>query len=290
MLRYREAYWADREARRAFQTFLRAIHDLDLVRWEAAGQWDDDYRPFSFFDDEGRVVSSVCLYSLEMVVQGSPCRAAQISGVGTLPAYRRRGLNRELTERAIAWAQAEGHAFFFLFADEEAFPFYEACGFRQLAESVPSVTIDAVDVRTGAVTLDPDEASDRQRLVRAVRRRTPVSERLGVLSAPLFLFHAVYPGWERLLHIPDLDVIVACRHHGERLTLFDVVGERIPSLDRLLTHVATPETREVTFRFLPERLDPGPLSWRETTENGLHDRGDIPLRGQRFLFPFTAHA
>jgi ribosomal protein S18 acetylase RimI-like enzyme len=290
MLRYREAYWEDRDARRAFQAFLHEIHGLDLVRWEAAGQWDDDYRPFSFFDREGRVVSSVCLYSLDMVVEGSPRRAAQISGVGTLPAYRRRGLNRELTERAIAWAQAAGHAFFFLFADEGALPFYEACGFQQLAESVPSVAVDSVVARPGAVVLDPNEAVDRQRLVRAVQRRTPVSERLGVLSAPLFLYHAVYPQWERLLHIPDLDVIVACRHRGERLTLFDVVGERIPTLDRLLPHVATPDVKEVTFRFLPERLDPGPLTWRETTENGLHERGDIPLRGQRFLFPFTAHA
>jgi len=290
MLRYREAYWEDRDARRAFQGFLREIHGLDLCRWEAIGQWDDDYRPFSFFDADGRVVSSVCVYALDMVVRGAACRAAQISGVGTLPEYRRRGLNRKLTERALAWAADAGCAFVFLFANEDAFGFYEACGFEHLVEFVPTADVRVGETRPGAVTLDPSRPADLDLLRRAARLRAPVSERLGVLSAPLFLFHVVYPRWERLLHVPDLDTIVACRHEGERLTLFDVVAEEVPSLERLLPYVAAPGTTEVTFRFLPERLAPGDLRWQASPENGLHDRGDIPLRGERVIFPHTAQA
>ena len=61
---FREAYWADPIARRSFQRFLVEIHDLDLRAWESSGDWDDHYRPFSYFDGDGRVVSSVCVYSL----------------------------------------------------------------------------------------------------------------------------------------------------------------------------------------------------------------------------------
>ena len=90
-LEFREAYWDDRKARQAFKEFLVEIHGLDLSAWEQAGFWDEDYRPFTLFDAAGRVVSSVCVYSVEMLVHGESCRAAQISGVGTLPDRRRQG-------------------------------------------------------------------------------------------------------------------------------------------------------------------------------------------------------
>jgi GNAT superfamily N-acetyltransferase len=286
---FREAYWADPAARRAFQRFLVEIHGLDLSGWESAGYWDESYRPFSYFDAEGRVVSSVCVYSLAMIVRGSPCRGAQISGVGTSAARRRQGLNRRLTEIALEWA-ATDHEFVFLFANDDAVPFYARCGFLPVEERIPRVDVQPGRPRPGLRRLDLDEATDVELLHGLAERRAPVSDTLGVISPRLFMFHALYRFRECLYHIRDLDVVVAVERDGPRLTVYDVVGPRVPRLDDLGPYLIAAETTEIEFYFVPDKLAIENPRWRALRGNNLHDRGDIPLRTERFLFPFTAHA
>jgi len=288
-LHYREAYWDDRNARQAFKEFLVQIHGLDLSAWEQAGMWDDHYRPFTYFDDAGRVVSSVCVYSLEMLVRGEPCRAAQISGVGTLADRRREGLNRRLTEHALRWA-APDHRFVFLFADDEAVPFYDRCGFLPLAEQTPWVVVDPREPLRGARKIDISNPHELESLRRRATARVPASETLGVHSEKLFLFHAIYTLSDALWEIPALDCVVAARHEGARTTIYDVVAERVPSFDELYPYIACGDAREVAFYFSPDRLAVDGLRWEPLTGNNLHDRGEFPLRGERMLFPFTAHA
>jgi GNAT superfamily N-acetyltransferase len=286
---FREAYWGDPAARRAFQRFLIEIHDLDLRAWESAGYWDDDYRPFSYFDADGRVVSSVCVYSLEMVVRGTRCRAAQVSGVGTAPSQRRRGLNRRLTEIALEWA-APDHDFVFLFANDDAIGFYDRCGFLPVAEQTPFVAVEGSEPRPGARALDVGDPADLDLARVSAARRAPVSDTLGVLGEKLFMFHALYSLPGLLYHVRDLDVIVALRHEGSRSTLYDVVGPRVPGFFDLLPYLLTPRTEQIDFLFVPDKLGVEGLQWRPLTGNNLHGREDFPLRGEPFLFPFTAHA
>jgi hypothetical protein len=81
-------YWNDLNARAAFKSFMRTIHGLDFSLWESAGCWDDAYTPFSFFRGD-KIVASVCIYLLDSVIDGRETRLAQVSGVGTLPQWRR---------------------------------------------------------------------------------------------------------------------------------------------------------------------------------------------------------
>ena len=142
-LTFRSSYWEDLSARDGFKKFLNSMFGLDLTLWEQKGFWDDDfYTPFSFFEDD-RVVSSACLYSMDMVIGGQRRRLGQFSGVGTLPQYRRRGLNRKLTEQAMQWASPT-HDGFFLFATDEAVPFYAECGFVATQESAPTLMISTL--------------------------------------------------------------------------------------------------------------------------------------------------
>ena len=131
-LELRTEYWHDDRARAAFKTFMRTIHGLDFTRWESAGFWDDAHTPFSYFQGE-EIVASVCIYLLDAIVEGRSTRLVQISGVGTLPAWRRRGLSRQLTEIGLAWA-AGRHEGVFLFADDDAVAYYEHTGFRPVQE------------------------------------------------------------------------------------------------------------------------------------------------------------
>lgn len=288
-LELRHGYGDDLEARRAFIEFLDHIHGLDLSTWASLGYWDEDYRPFSLFDHEGRIVSSAQVYSLDFVVDGEPRRAAQFSGVGTLEAFRRKGLNRRVTEVALEWL-APSHDFVFLFSDDDAIPFYEATGFQPLAEARPSVAVSGGGGGPEVRRLDIDAAADRELIERLSIGRAPVSNTFGVLSHGLFMFHALYPMREHLHYLSHLDVLVLFRREGQRLDLFDVVGTRVLTLAELLPSIATPETREVAFSFVPDQLEVEEVKWTPYLENNLFDRGDLPLRGRPFLFPFTSHA
>ena len=155
-------YWDDLAARTAFKEFLIIIHGLDLSEWESAGYWDYDYTPFSFFDGE-KVVSNVCVYSLNAVIDGEASRVAQISGVGTLPEWRRRGLNRQLTEHALEWA-CDTHQAVFLFADADAVHFYTTGGFTPIDEFVEFVDVMPVTSKDGSVKLDPGIKEHRNRI------------------------------------------------------------------------------------------------------------------------------
>ena len=285
-LEFRHDYWEDRPRRAAFQAFIREIHGLDFTRWQQAGYWDAAYRPFTYFDGTGRVVASVCAYELDLVVDGRLTQATQISGVGTARPYRRRGLNRRLTEAAL---EASGRELTFLFADEAAVPFYRRCGFRFVEEGLPSVAVDGGEPASGLRQLDLDDAPTRRWLASLAANRTPVSERLGVMGVPLFMFHALYTMRDCLFHLPSLDLVIAFRSEGARLTLYDIVGAAMPSLDSLLPYLRTPETREVVFRFVPDRLNVSDVSWRPFSDHQLHVRR-FPLAPASFLFPFTAHA
>jgi GNAT superfamily N-acetyltransferase len=286
---FREAYWGDMAARRAFQRFLVEIHGLDLHDWEAAGYWDDDYRPFSYFDGQGRVVSSVCCYSLETVLRGSRSRAAQISGVGTAPERRRLGLNRELTERALEWARRD-HEFVFLFSDQDAVPFYERCGFLPQDQQMPHVRVSPREPRAGMRALDVDLPADREQLLDRATRRAGVSSLLGVLNPKLFMFHALYTLRGLLFEIPELGLVIALRRDAARVTILDLVGPRIPRFEEIYPYLASPRTTEVAFHFVPDALALPEVQWHALPGDNLHVREGFPLRGERFLFPFTAHA
>ena len=279
-------YWSDPEARAAFKAFMIDIFGLDLSAWESAGYWDPSFRPFSFFQD-GEVIASVCLYLLDVVIEGKPARLAQISSVGTRPQWRRRGLSRELTARALDWAGGKQDGVF-LFADAEAIPFYRTCGFRPIEEYLETIAAGQVAPRAGAVKLDPAKKRDREKIYTAAAGRAPLSDRFSVMNASLVMFHALYGLRNDLYEIPDLECVVFCRRQEDRLSLFDLIGRRVPPFEELYPYLADRGDTLVEFRFFTDRL-----GLEKTTARPLHGnypfvKGTFPV--SRPVFPYTSRA
>ncbi len=280
-LSFRTAYHDDPAARRALSGFLGRIHGLDLDRWDEAGFWDPRYRPFSFFDG-GEVVSNVCVYSMRMVIDGARIDVAQISGVGTDPDRRQRGLNGELTRRALAWADAR-HAFTYLFADAEAVPYYERRGFRALAEARVRIPAPRCAPRPGARPVAPTAPS----LFDAFRRRAPVSQRLGVLEPRLGVFHALCGLLGELVAVDELDTVVGLRRGDGEITITDVVAPNVPTFADLFPFLSAGEA-DVVFAFEPDSL--GVTGGERIPHDGsAFVRGPCPLRPP-VTFPDTARA
>lgn len=290
-LEFRSHYFQDTAARQAFKRFLVAQHGLDLTLWEEAGFWDSDFVPFSFFlGDE--IIASTCVYSLPMVVAGEERKVAQLSSVATRADHRRQGLNRDLTERARSWWKDQNHEFCYLFADDGAFSFYAACEFSLTPQS--RFFLDPSELPSSnagdPIKLDIDNPSHRDLICDLVERRTPVSNILGHRSFSLEMFHLLYLLHPHLLHLPDLDLIVACEQRADSLYLYDLIGPAIPPLPDLLSALALPKLSKIETGFIPELLEAPYRAERGKDEDGTHTNSSFPFSNTPYRFPCTAHA
>ena len=284
---FRTAYWQDPPARKAFKAFIREIHGVDFGEWDS-GYWDEDYRPYSYFED-GRVAASMCIYSMPAIVNGEPTRVAQVSGVGTAPQHRLQGLNRQLHEKALAEAFPR-HRFAFLYADDEAVPFYRKLGFRPVslqavvvplpAGAPPSPPLEKLDLR------QPDV---RDQLYRLAVERAPISHVFSTHNPKLVMYHLLYRLQNFAWRVPALDAVVLMKPDAARPVVYDILARELPRFEALAPILAASGAREVELRFSPDRLDAPGGALRELEGANLHVMGDFPF-GPQPVIPFTSQA
>lgn len=279
---FRSHYWDDRESREAFKRFLVSIHGLDLTRWEEHGYWDDSYIPFSFFL-EGDVVASVCLYLIDCHFRGKRCKVAQISAVGTRERLRKRGLNRELTRRALDWAgdRCEG---LFLFADEQARGFYDRLGFEPRQDyhwiSVPD---EAPPPRDGK-RLDTSSRSDLEWIFDLAEGRVPVSREFSSYQTRLLMFHLLYDPSCRVTRIPDRELALVSRDTEDGVQVLDILGKEVPAFSDWYPYVVRPGKTRLELR-LPIDLIQPPAPTREPLDSGAFVKPGFPI--EKPVFPAT---
>ncbi len=285
-LELRSQYWDDRAAREAFKKFVIEIHNLDFTTWEEAGFWDDAYTPFTLFEGD-EIVSSMCVYLLDAVVDGRRTRLAQVSAMGTRAERRGQGLGRRVLEAGLDWADGRNEGVF-LFSDEDAVGFYERCGFRPVEEHAEVVDAPPVPPRPGAVKLDPGREEDLARIHAYARRRTPVSDAFAMVNEKLLMFHALYLLRDCAYEIPELECLAFFRRTNGTLRLYDVVGARMPRFEDLYPFLAAAGDREVEFHFATDKLGVGRPRRRSLTGNFPFVGPGFPV--ERPVFPYTSLA
>lgn len=285
---YREDYWDSPALTREFKSFMIDIFELDLSLWENMGFWDVNFRPFSYFEGSS-LIANVCVYSMDMVVDGKRCRAAQISSVGTRPNYRRKGLGLKLARVALDWAR-KTHDYSFLFADDEAYGLYQKCGFRYTDEYNARITVSGRMARPGALKLDMERTDHIEKTFKLASDRQPVSDILGVYNEKLFMFWCLYELRDHIYYIPGLEALILCKRNDGKLTIFDIVCGQMPSFAEIYPYISDPHDKTVDFLFMVDKLNLGKFDAVRIVGNGTHLLGGFPLEDTQFTFPYTSHA
>ena len=145
-------------------------------------------------------------------------------------------------------------------------------------------------MRGGAVKLDCNSKRDLDKIYDYARRRAPVSNTFGVLNAKLVMFHVLYRLWDNVYEIPELGCVVFLGRDNGRLKIFDILGERIPSLDELYPYIALDSDRFIELHFHGDRLglDESVRLSRPLLGNNCFVRGRFPV--DRPVFPYTSRA
>jgi GNAT superfamily N-acetyltransferase len=283
----RKAYWQDLAARRAFIDFIREIHRIDFSAWNERGWWDDDYSPYSYFLD-GRVIASLCIYTMPARVNGKAERVAQVSGVGTLEAFRKQGLNRRLHEIALEESRSR-HRWFFLFADDDAVPFYRKCGFRPVDAHAVIVPMPPVVPDRGIEKLDLKDRAVLDGIYRLACLRAPPSQVFSTANPKLVMWQLLYRIRDHAWRIPSLDAVIFMRRDGGKTIVYDILAPAMPRFEQLAPFLAEPEVREIDFRFPVDQLDVPSSRLRVLPGHNAHVMGDFDL-GDQPVFPFTSEA
>lgn len=287
-MQYHTQYWKDKARLSAFKTLLYDIHQLDFTLLIESGFWDDNYVPFTFFND-GKAISNVCIYSIPCIVNGEQKQLAQVSGVGTLPEYRKQGLNRKLTKRAIDWAKDQ-HDFFFLFADDEAVEYYNNGGFTPIKQYLIRQKLEENQlVKTTSPPLEKLGLEQLDFIAEAVKNRSPVSNIFATMSLKLTMFHVLYTLPDHLYYIKALDTIIAMEQKKDCLAIYDIIAQKMPSLDTLLPFIFNQAITEIEFHFYPDKLGLSNFNYVELEGYNPFLKGSPSIK-EPLVFPYTIYA
>jgi GNAT superfamily N-acetyltransferase len=246
------------------------------MRWEVS-------TPFVHCEGD-RVISHAGVLEIHLVVAGRPMLVGGVHAVVTHPDHRGRGLSRALMEEALAWCDARYGTV--LLTGEPAL--YDRYGFRSWPEHRFAGNRRGSGGSGVLRPLDRRSAADGALLLRLLDARAPVSKRLGIVrDRAIFLFDtALWP----LHYAETLDAVVAYSVKDGTLRLFDVVAERMPSLDDVLALVPEPFGR-VEVYFAPDLVgedgltpEPHPLG----IDDHLMIRGPWPIGREFAMLPVPA--
>jgi GNAT superfamily N-acetyltransferase len=280
-LTFRIEDFADPATRRPWLDLLDDIFGIDLTAFSDLGIWTEGHRAFCYWDG-GSLAAHIACRPLPLMVDGATVSAGQLHGVATRPAFRRRGLFRDLMARCLAHADAH---FDRLFLYTETPALYTPFGFRVLAEHSFRGRLHGIaGPPPGRRTLKP--AQDLTLIQRLFAGRHPVSRQLGLCAnADIFLIHALaHPQW-RLDYIAAEDVLVAWEA-GARPRLIDMVGARLPAPQTLAALLGP---GEIDVLFPPDLLDGifTPVPHVPEDNDLLMVRGPCAVAGP-IMLPLTA--
>jgi N-acetylglutamate synthase-like GNAT family acetyltransferase len=287
-MEFKKDYWQDQKLKKSFDDLMVAVFEWSFLPWDKKGFWDDEFRPFTYFKD-GKAISSVCLYELDMVFNGKKQKAAELSSVATLEHYRNQGLNRELTQVATKEA-SKTHPFVFLFSAEKAIAYYQKLGFKPIDEWLPVFAKKHSRPKDGLRKLDVTDENSFRLIQRIAQNRAPASLQLGTLHHKLLMFHVIFRFDEHCYYVEELDTLVLYKLTNDRLTIFDIVSEKTRSWPEIAPYLAYLEYQELAFHFMIDQLQiQEEPSFEKLEDSHLHILGDPPW-GEKITIPFTARA
>ena len=252
-LTLRQDYFDDPSAWNALVDLLQDTFSIDVSILDQFDGPDRTSMPFGYFDADGRCVANFSAFSMPMIINGRVVKAAGYQSGAVRPEWRKRGLYRDLMQRAFAHTATEGYELDLLLTDKPAL--YERYSFRILPQHIfvaQTPTLQKSDLSARQLSL---EAPDDLRLIKTLLQdRQPASAQFAVVrQMEMFLLNASFNSAIRLTALGD-DTVVAWTFDGATFWLLDIVGTAIPSLATIVSALdIEPERIEICFS--PDRLD-----------------------------------
>jgi GNAT superfamily N-acetyltransferase len=237
-------------------TYLRFLEEsfpdlkTNIERCETMGiQWES--RPF--FKKEGKtILSHVGFLDYPMLIEGRWYKVGALHAICSKMTHRGQGLASTLIQEALDWAKTQ---YDFVILYTEIPKFYEKLSFQPIQEY--RFHLKGRRPKGSQPLLPLSTPKDNPLLFQCFQNRAPTSNHLwvkenGNITAFNALF-ATYPNFWSLYYSPSLNAILSYELEDKTLHLFDIISDKIPSLDSILDQMPA-EIDEIYFYFSPDLL------------------------------------
>jgi predicted N-acetyltransferase YhbS len=254
-----------------FDNLIQEVFGFSFAPWLACKLWDERYESYSIIE-KGKMLSNICMFKVDMLVNGKNIRAHQFGAVATRESERGKGLSRILMEYVLALYPNTPA---FLASNSSVLDFYPKFGFRQVQTYRPGLRVGIDSALTNAVNHESDDVFIKN----ALSANRMYSSILDCTNAqPVQKFHLLLEYAEGIYHLPDCNAIIITEQNGDRLFLADVIAPEPILFDDLVNELPFKGVEYIEFGFCPDWLGIEP-EWipEDMDENPFFVRGDWDL-------------
>jgi GNAT superfamily N-acetyltransferase len=236
-----------------FDSLIQEVFGFSFSPWLDRKLWDENYESYSVIED-GKMLSNVCIYKSEMIIQGKTVQANRYGAIATRKDSRGKGLSRVLMEHTLSLYP---NTLALLTANSSVVDFYPRFGFKQVKSYAPEISTN--------INNDPQKAIkyklDDQEFMSLLYDRRCYSKIVDCINTQsVQIFHLLMDYADDIFCLQNIDVAVIAKQDGNRLFLVDVIAKNPVSFESLKKELPFANVDVVEFGFSPDWLDINP-SW-----------------------------
>lgn len=276
-LTFRSDHAHSKDGLKALGSLILDIFGVDIEPLDRLGH-DPSVIAFGWWEGEN-LVANVSLYERQLWLGGQKVMAFGVQSVATRPKWRNLGLFSDLMRRALHYADQRSELVILATGTPAL---YEPFGFRQISETrfVLGHTKRRPTRQCRALCLENDD--DLALLNDAFADRVPTSLLASACDHPaLFMLKAQLKPEIKLLHLPELNAIVAIKEEASSLFILDILASSIPTIEEIISAIDFDGER-VEVWLTPDRLSCHPDEWHPF-DNGYMVRGPFAPEGNAFM-------
>jgi len=245
-------YMDDEKYRLSFNKLSMDIFASNPEKWYEKNLYYNKCILYSYIYDD-KVVANISVNIMDLIVDGYKKTALQLSGIMTHPDHRKKGLSASLINYIIEKYENE-YDIIYLFAEDSVLNFYTKFGFKQIIEDSYELDTNLIHrTETKIKNLKTDDENDCKIILKIIKKRQPVSKKLGVYDDlwPLHIF-CMYVYTDDMYYLEDEDTIVIANREDGCLHIYDVVSLTPIDIDSIIEKIVSIDDEKIEFHFIPE--------------------------------------
>ena len=239
----------DDRLRKSLNSLTNKVYYFDFEGWYTSGHWGDRYRPYSLLKEDN-IVSNIFVNVIDFLVKGEKRTYIQIGTVMTDPEHRDQGLSRLLLEKVLGEWRGKCDLIY-LFANDSVLDYYPKFGFSRVQEYQYSKETNLQISQSEVIKLNMLDNQSKALLFNKVNQSAPFSQLSMIDNASLVMFRYTAIREDNVYYINELDAVVVADFEQDTLYLRDVFCETEVPLDKVISALASKETRKVVLGFTP---------------------------------------
>lgn len=268
------------ELRKSFFRLAYSIFGINFENWYNLGYWNDNYKCYSFIDNNA-VISNASASYMDIMMNGQPHKFIQIGTVMTHPSYRGKGLAGKLIGHICSNSKLP----LILFAEETNRSFYEHQGFTLKTQYTYTYTRENCKVKCMHTEhWDMGKRKYRALLLEKYKKKRAFNNFDVINGQHILFFHLLNNESIHVDYCREIDTIIIYSDNGNTLHIYAIIHSEMQSFEDIIALLPETNSNTVKFMFTP------PVKWREYMDRDIiNDKNNLLFKNKTDSLPTGIH-